>query len=358
LGENSKDSFMMSASAMSPPRLQARSASLRQGRAIVNGAYARQGEWITGEEGVTRPGRRPEVRMLLAFAMLASAQDVPAPDGGGVATYPLLYPYQCKEGEANYDLEVLYFEGDFKTGLQQVDQRLAVAATSQLYWMKARFLYEMGELFERDDPSLDKEAHYQKMLDTADKGLALAPGDLHLRFARGIAMGRLGTTRGILASLFMADDVESDWKAVATSSTYQYASIGGKEVLPCDAYHALGIFYRLVPDWWIVQALAGTRGDLSKSVEWHQKAVKCKPNEAANWLELGVTQLCLGQDTGDEATLEAGRASLRKAQGQTAHSARAKIDVRNAGRVLADESMACEYSRDGQQDLDESKLKQ
>lgn len=289
--------------------------------------------------------------MFAALALAAAfAQDGAAP------TYPLLYPYQCKEGEPNYDLEVMYVEGQHREGLAEVERRLASAPTTQLYWMKARFLYEIGELFERTDTTIDKEAHYQKMLDTAQKGLALAPQDPHLRFARGVAMGRLGTTRGILASLFMADDVERDWLAVAKSTSFQYASLEAREVLPCDAYHALGIFYRLVPDWWIVQAIAGTRGSLEKSLEWHQKATACKPKEPANWLERGVTELCLGQRDGDEAMLAAGRASLQKARGLPAEGGRMKIDVRNAGRVLADESLACEYSRDGQQDLDESKL--
>lgn len=269
--------------------------------------------------------------------------------------YPVRFPGQCRPGEDNFDLEVLYYESRHDEGLQVCEQRLGASPTAQLYWMQARFLYEIGEQFQRDDPSVDKEAHYLKMKDAAERGLALAPGDPHLRFAHGIALGRLGTTRGVLNSLFLADDVESDWLSVVNASAYQYSSLGGREQLPCDAYHALGIFYRLVPDWWIVQVLAGTRGDLEKSVEYHQRAVQCKPGEPANWLELGVTQLCLGQ-RGDDAMVEAGRASLRKVQGLTPENPRQKIDVRNAGKVLADESLACEYSRDGQQDLDEKKL--
>lgn len=311
------------------------------------------------------------VSLSLALSLAYAEEPSTPADGEGAAAhepttesepptlaeqYPVEYPGQCTPDQDNFDLEILYYESRYKEGLALAEQRLAQAPTAQLYWMKARFLYEIGEEFERDDPSIDKEAHYQKMLDASDAGLALAPGDLHLRFARGIAMGRLGTTRGVLRSLFMAKDVESDWLAAATATDYAYSSIGGRELLPCDAQHAIGIYYRLVPDWWIVQVLAGTRGDLHKSVDWHSKAVKCKPNEPANWLELGVTQLCVGQHEKDQAMLEAGRASLRKAQSLHAENPRMKIDVRNAGRVLADESMACEYSRDGQQDLDESKL--
>lgn len=300
---------------------------------------------------------------LLVVTALAEEPAATAPEATAAVDheepaeqFPLEFPGQCTPEQDNYDLEVLYYQSRYKEGLALAEKRLATAPTAQLYWMKARFLYEIGEEFERDDPSIDKEAHYQNMLDASNAGLALAPGDLHLRFARGIAMGRLGTTRGVLRSLFMAKDVESDWLAVATAKDWAYSSIGGRELLPCDAQHAIGIYYRLVPDWWIVQVLAGTRGDLHKSADWHGKAVQCKPTEPANWLELGVTQLCLGQHEKDEAMLAAGRASLRKAQSLAPENPRMKIDVRNAGRVLADESLACEYSRDGQQDLDESQL--
>ena len=194
------------------------------------------------------------------------------------------------------------------------------------------------------------------MLTAVEAGLKLAPGYPHLRFARGVAMGRLGTTRGVLASLFMAKDVETDWLAVAQNPTWKYSSLGGVEMLPCDAYHALGIYYRLVPDWLIVQVLAGTRGDLDKSLTWNQKSTQCKPDEVENWKETGATQLCIGQKRNDPAMTAAGIASLKKCQSLDATRPRAKLDVKHCANLIADPSLACEYSRDGQQDLDESKL--
>lgn len=270
--------------------------------------------------------------------------------------YPIEFPGQCSPEDRHFDIEILYYEGRFDEGLAEVERRLAADPSDKdLYWMKARFIFEIGERFDRKDTSIDKVAYYEGMLATVEKGLALAPGDPHLRFARGIAMGRLGTTRGILSSLFMAKTVEQDWLSVAEHPTFRYASLGGHELLPCDAYHSLGIYYRLVPDWWIVQVLAGTRGDLNKALSWNQKSVKCKPDEVQNWKELGATQLCLGT-RGDAAMLEAGKASLRHALTLKAHNERARIDLDHCRKMIDDPSLACEYSRDGQQDLDESKL--
>jgi hypothetical protein len=299
---------------------------------------------------------------MLAFIAVAHAADVAAtpaagtPDAAPAASeWPALYPYQVGPDDPNWDLEVLYAQEKFDDGLKLVKERLAKAPTAQLYWMKIRFMYEIGERFQRTDTSIDKIAWYQQMLDDANAGLKLEPGNLHLRFARGIAMGRLGTTRGVLSSLFMAKDVEADWLAVANSS-WKYASLGGYEVLPCDDYHALGIYYRLVPDWWIVQMIAGTRGDLNKAVEYNQKSVQCKPNEIENWKELGASQLCLGQKNGDDALIAAGKQSLQHALTLPAPRSRNKTDQKHSQMLLNDPSLACEYSRDGQQDLDEKKL--
>jgi hypothetical protein len=256
----------------------------------------------------------------------------------------------------HYDLELHYHEGSYQKGLELTNRRLASAPDKDLYWMKARFMFEIGERWPRTDPNIDKVGWYKEMLAAADAGLALAPGDPHLRFARGIAMGRLGTTRGVLSSLFMAKDVEEDWLAVADAQGFHYQSLGNEELLPCDAYHALGIFYRLVPDWWIIQVIAGTRGDLDRSLEFHRKAVSCKPDDIDNWKELGATELCISDKRSDTAMLASGLTSLSRALAIPAKTDRERLDHLHSKMLIAQPTLACEYSRDGQQDLDESKL--
>ena len=110
----------------------------------------------------------------------------------------------------------------------------------------------------------------------------------------------------------MAKDVERDWLAVANQSTWHYSSLDGAEMLPCDVYHGLGIFYRLVPDWWIVQVLAGTRGNLQESLRFNRLSTECKPKEIQNWKELAATQYCLYTKNDDPAMRAAGDRSVAR----------------------------------------------
>ena len=256
----------------------------------------------------------------------------------------------------HYDIEEIYEARDYDEGLKQTLKRIeSNPDDADLYWLAARFMYEQGELIGRDDTSVDKEAHYEEMVRLADVGLQKRPGDLHLRFARGVGRGRLGTTRGVLSSLWMAADVEADWLAAANGNLV-YSSINGTERLPCDAHHALGIYYRLVPDAWIVKVLAGVRGSLDKSLMHLEKANSCSPGRQHIQKELGVSRLCKGTKDKDDALIAKGKEILEKAAAHPGTTAKAKIDSKHAKMLIADPSMACGYSRDGQQETDSSKL--
>ncbi|TNE87012.1 MAG: hypothetical protein EP330_20600 [Deltaproteobacteria bacterium] len=256
----------------------------------------------------------------------------------------------------HYDLEILYFQEKNEEGLAEARKRMAANPDDVVpYWMAARFIYEIGERFERDDTSIDKVAHYQEMVDIAEAGLKLDPKNPHLLFAQGIGHGRLGTTKGVLSSLFRAKTVEQAWVAT-TKSGMEYAAIGNKEYVPCDAHQALAIFYRLVPDWWIIGVIAGTRGDLQKSVDHGKAAVTCGPKLIRGYKEYGVSQICFGQKKKDEAMVASGLATLKEAQSFTPRSNTDRIDLKHLQMLIDDPDLACEYSRDGQQDLDESKL--
>ncbi len=269
--------------------------------------------------------------------------------------YPLLYAGQVTpETSRHWDLEVMYHEHRYKEGLALAEQRLAADETDpEAAWHIVRFMYELGEA----DKTLDKLAWYREMVRVADLGLKHHPDDRHLRFARGVANGRYGTTRGVLASLFLAKTIERDW-LMAGDGSFEYSSIGGAEQLPCDAWHAIGIFYRLVPDWWIVKVLAGTRGDLDASLSWHEKANERCPNRVWNLKELGATELCIGAKRGEASMTERGLAHLREAILAPGESGTSAIDRKHSQMLIDDPTLACEYSRDGQQDLDKDKMAQ
>jgi hypothetical protein len=257
----------------------------------------------------------------------------------------------------HYDLEVLYDQGRMDEGLEKAKAELAQHPEDvDLYWHTARFMFEVGERFDRTDKSINKVAWYEEMVGIFERGLERDPRNAHLLFGLGIAKGRLGTTKGVLASLFMAKDVEAAWLATV-SSTYRYSSIRGQEQLPCDAYLCLGIFYRLVPDSFIVELVGGTRGSLDKSIADLERSDRCGPDRIGTLKELGISQLCKGQKTKDDALVVAGRATLLRAKALPPEGDTDVTDIRHIERILADPKLACGYSRDGQQDLDEEKLK-
>jgi hypothetical protein len=290
--------------------------------------------------------------LLAAFSL--AQEPAPAPD---VPQPRVHYPGTIQPDFRWYELEILYDQGKHQEGLERAKAlRAQYPQDADLVWLQVRFMFEIAEGISRLDKSFDKIAWYTEMLRLTNEGLALAPGHGHLLYARGIAAGRLGTTKGVLASLGSAKAIEADWLKVS-ASRFAYSSIGGQEILPCDSDLTLSIFYRLVPDWWIVQVLSGTRGDLQKSVDYAAKADKCAPNRILTVKELGVAQLCLGQDTDDAAMQAAGMATLQRATGLPITSDKTDlIDLKHVRMILAEPSLACEYSRDGQQELDESKL--
>lgn len=264
-------------------------------------------------------------------------------------------PGRVTEASPHYDIEVLYGDSAYDEGLALTRQRIAANPDdADLYWLAARFMYEQGELMGPGRSQAEKVAHYTEMIALANKGLDARPGDPHLRFARGLASARLGTTKGVLSSLFLARSVEGDWKAAAESGM-TYASLADKEVLPADIYQGLGVFYRLVPDWWVVQVVAGTRGDLDLSLDYLEKAAALHPNIPI-LKELGVTRQCIAHTRGDDALMAKAHEAYDAALLLTPQNEKHRIDHKHLKLLKDDPAMACEYSRDGQQDLDRKKL--
>lgn len=254
------------------------------------------------------------------------------------------------------DLEQLYTQGKFDQALVLSRSQLITSPQDvDLYWHVARAMYEIGERVQRDQATYDKEAWYAEMLDVTNRGLALSPNNPHLEFALGIALGRLGTTRGIVASIRYADDIEDAWMIGATSD-YRYRSLGGEEILPCDPIMGLGTFYRMVPDMWIVKLLTGTRGDLNKSLEYLNRADQCSPGRIEIKKELGATLICAGQRQHQPALVVQGIALLHQVADMPPTKPTDIIDVKHAAAMAADPDMACAYSRDGQAEVDAEEL--
>lgn len=256
-------------------------------------------------------------------------------------------PGQVSADSPHFDLEVLYHAKRFDQGLALTqERRLADPHDLTLAWMEARFYYELGELYPED---FDKEPWYEEMLAKVEAALEEHPDDPHLLFMQGLAKARLGTTRGVLSTLFFVDEVEAAWLSAQAAGT-EYASLGLEEHLPCDYDLTLGIFYRIIPDSWVIKAITGTRGDLDKSLAYHEASTTCSPDRIRSLVELGATELCIGHSRKDQAMLDRVRATMQRILDLEPSLPTDFIDKEHAPVLMEHPELACGYSRDGMQD--------
>jgi len=260
-------------------------------------------------------------------------------------------PGQVSPDSPHYDLEVLYDLGEHETGMALAKRRLDESPEDPvLAWMYVRFMYEIGEN-QLDRPRKGRLAWYEEMVTVMETALERYPNDPHLHFAYSVALGRYSTTKGIMAVLRTVDDLEVALHK-SIPDDFAYRSIGGAEHLPCHSYLALGVFYRLVPDSWLIKALTGTRGSLTESVRWLEMADACQPDAVQITKELAASRMCLGQKEKNEALVQTAVDGLERIPQLTNIMHSDIIDREHAKLLLEDPKMACGYSRDGQQEVD------
>lgn len=219
-------------------------------------------------------------------------------------------------------------------------------------WRLSRALYEKGEVLAQTVPDSQRLPLYDRARVLGKQVQVLAPDNGMGYLWEGAAIARVATARGILASLFLADDVEKLWlKALTTSTRYRMAT--GISSFPGDVYNGLGQLYRLVPDYRAVEWIAGMRGDINKSVYYFRLMVKDDPARLEGVKELGVALLCKGYRQEDEAAKAEGRMWLGKARLLPASYPTDVIDSHQIPVILSRESEACGYSRDGWEDVSE-----
>lgn len=224
-------------------------------------------------------------------------------------------------------------------------------------WRYARALYEKGELMSSQGrPDSERLPLYAQAQTLSHHAQDVSPADGLGYLWEGVALGRVATSKGILSQLFTAKQIEDLWLTALTKPT-AYASSSGNSTFPGDVYNALGQFYRLCPDWAAMKWIAGTRGDIDKSVDYQRKLVRAEPQRIEGLKELGVSLICKGLKQDDEAAKQEGVKWLQQALEIAPKNPVDRIDHAQIPAILARQDDACEYSRDGYEDTSESAYK-
>jgi tetratricopeptide (TPR) repeat protein len=226
---------------------------------------------------------------------------------------------------------------------------------SEPFWRKGRNYCIRIEAIPRDkkpDEDILVE-RYRAIEALADRCIELDENNGSCWQWKGIAMGRRATTQGVLRSLWMGYELEQAWLK-AVSLRPQYRSENGMFNSMGETHYALGMFYRMVPEWlcyFPLKQIFGICGDLEKSVEYQRKAVEFVPKRIDFHKELAVSLLCHGQKYDKPEEIEEAKKILRDIQALPEVIIWDKIDKEHARMLLEDPSLACGYQRDAQQEL-------
>ncbi len=244
--------------------------------------------------------------------------------------------------------------GDLDGTIRVLEDYLAASPDDpDALWRLARALYEKGEVLAQSVPDSQRLPIYTRVRGLSQRAKALAPEEGFGYLWEGVAMGRIATSKGILSQLSTADDIERLWlRSLETKTVYRMDN--GISSFPGDAWNALGQFYRLCPDWKAMEWIAGTRGDIDKSVGYFRLMVADDPKRLEGLKELGVALLCKGYKHDDEAAKAEGRKWLDEAYTLPAVYPTDVIDHKQIPLIKAREKDACGYSRDGWERLDEA----
>jgi tetratricopeptide (TPR) repeat protein len=258
-------------------------------------------------------------------------------------------PQECQDLINNS--EKLWMDNKYDESDKALDQAAAKCPNlGELYWRKARNIYDRVESMPRDKRPTKQESIdlYNKIISLAEKCISLSPNDGLCYHWKGVGLGRRGSTKGVLNSLGDLRELDSTYeKAESLHPTYHSENGMGDGM--GDIYTARGQIYRVVPDWFILRTLFGVRGDMAKSVEYQRKAVKQVPQRIEYNKELGVSLICYGQKNKDQKAVDEGRDYLKKLANLPVLKNSDKVDKEHAVQLLKNPDLACGYSRDAQQ---------
>lgn len=213
----------------------------------------------------------------------------------------------------------------------------------EFLWRLSRAYFLQGEQAAQSAKT-ERLASFQQAIDYAQKALDIDPEHGEAAFFLAAGTGRYNTTKGFLKTLVGLEKFEQlCLKSIQNGSKY---NLFGFTVIG-DAHHALGQFYRLVPDSAVIKMLLGTRGNIDKSIHHHRISVEQQFDRGDYLKELGVSLLCKYADKRDEALLREAAKLFGEAE-RTATWAfdNPELDKQHMRKLLEKPSDACSYSRD------------
>ncbi len=223
------------------------------------------------------------------------------------------------------------------------------------YWLAADANFQAGNSYSdpKDLPKAKKLFLRGKGL--TEKCLTIQSDNPLCKFYLGVNMGKIASIDGILASLKNAKIVENLWTQVL-ESPYNH-QFGERSSLQGATRYALGLFYRLVPDFFLMKWLFDVKGDIRKSVEFHKANIEFDGPNVCSKVMLSVSLICSGGSTFSSPAGAEGLKNLKEAKTYPVSSALYASCAKDIGRIEQDPKMACGYETSRQQETSEEEFK-
>jgi tetratricopeptide (TPR) repeat protein len=211
------------------------------------------------------------------------------------------------------------------------------------YWMLATDAFFLGTQYAFDENYDGAEEVLNRGLKATEKCLKAAPDHELCRFFSAALLAKVASVQGIFSSLENGQKVRDQWLEVIAS---------GKNIffrpnvsLQGSAYYGLGLFFRLVPDFFLVEWLWGIRGNLDRSIAYHRKAAELDASNPCANLMLAVAMMCKNGNQTDTELYSEALTFFDLAQKQSAIDISQKICIQDAPKLKENPDKTCGYTQ-------------
>lgn len=239
---------------------------------------------------------RPLLLTCLSLLIASSASLFAAPQ---YKPYPVDFEALKKypEQAAVYDRLQKKFEATSLTPAEHQSrmEQVAFVLDREAQWLDGYWIYAADSYFLASivqDPAQYPKARaiLVKGLDRLDTCLKRDPQHMMCRFFSASLQAKVASIDGIFASLKHGKRVRDIWLEVMHSP---YDLVFRPNVtLQGSARFALGLFYRLVPDNFVMNWFWDIRGNLQTSIQYHREALQLDPQNPCAYLMLAASLLC------------------------------------------------------------------
>jgi len=158
------------------------------------------------------------------------------------------------------------------------------------YWLLAAETFFIGSSYTNPKDHALARKHLVVGEAAAVECLKRKPDYLLCRFFKASVRAKIASIDGILASLSYGKMVRKIWQDVVNSGVdFQFRP---NVSLQGSAHYALGLFYRLVPNFFLMNWIFGIRGDIDESIRYHRAALKYDGSNPCYQLMLSVALFC------------------------------------------------------------------